>query len=229
MARFDVEITEHSGAGGAIALILILAIAVNCCGDSGKSKSHSDESAAYNNEYIEEYDSEYVDGSYSSEYGDELSVGNGGESQITDEEFNEQRPKPLIDCYQITQNYSGRVGTGDAEDSFGHVHYGVLKMNCYGAESYNIASVTYALERQYTTMSCSFIHGRNIYDASSQVEIYLDDTLVYTSPTISLTSEAVSAVIDITGANTVRIDVVGVDFAPVSTKVNQTIIEASVY
>lgn len=218
MARFDVEITEHTGAGGAIALIIALAIGISCCGDSNRSESRSNESTTYNSEYVDYDEALNGENSYDYDYDD---------SQAIDEVVNEQHPKALADCHIITGDHE-RIGEG--KDSYGHVHERALILSCFYLwgenEGVDIGYATFALERQYTTMSCSFIHSGTYRTQPSQVKIYLDDTLVYTSPTMIKTSEAVNAEIDVTGANTVRIELVGVDM---NDGMNETIIDASLY
>mgnify|MGYP002533138562 CR=1 FL=1 len=224
--RYIVDITEDSGIGGIVALIVIVAIIIGSCGSSKHSNSetrtekstYTDGSNSgsddYNDTYYDYDDNAYIDDGTASNY----STGDG----VCNEQV-EQLPKPLINCYRVMRSHSMGIYEGNISDAFGTMHNNCIAVSCASKDVY---SVTYNLDRRYTSLACQFVHGDGIYEASCQISIYLDDSLIHTSPNISVTTEPIYESIDVTGVKLVKIEVVSPDV--IGTKVGQVIIDAAV-
>ena len=222
--RYIVDITEDTGIGGVIALIVIVAIVIGSCGSSKHSNSETrtenssytsesnSDSGNYSDTYYDYNDNTYIDADIASNY-------SGGDS-VSGEQV-EQLPKSLINCYQVTRSHSMGIYEGNASDAFGTMHNDCIAVSCAPKDVY---SATYNLDRMYNSIACQLAHGWG--EGSCQVSIYLDDVLTYTSPMISAIMEPIYAKIDVTGINLIRLEVVSPDL--VGTEVGQLIIDTAV-
>lgn len=123
--RYIVDITEDTGIGGVIALIVIVAIVIGSCGSSKHSNSETrtenssytseinSDSGNYSDTYYDYNDNTYIDADIASNY-------SGGDS-VSGEQV-EQLPNSLINCYQVTRSHSMGIYEGNASDAFGTMH-----------------------------------------------------------------------------------------------------------
>lgn len=129
------------------------------------------------------------------------------ELQAAVETYTSYLPIRLVDCYVVTK--SGDFGTG-ATDAFGNERTESLVV-VTGSNSGG--DIVYNLDGRYVNLSGEMVHGASgFYDASVQVKIYLDDSLIYTSAEIAITTQPISFSLDVTGGKLLRIEIENVTY-----------------
>lgn len=129
------------------------------------------------------------------------------ELQAAIETYTSYLPIRLVDCYVVTE--SGVFGT-DAIDAFGTERTESLVMT---TNSISGGNIVYNLDGRYINLSGEMVHGEGgFFDASVQIKIYLDDSLVYTSAEIAITTQPIPFSLDVTGGKLLRIEIENVSY-----------------
>lgn len=117
--------------------------------------------------------------------------------------------KTLISMHVLedTNSASGKdILVGEFSDPAGSKYWDAMKFWVIDRTGYNnTESITYALDKEYSTICGTIVSGAESDPAAKmQIEIYLDNRLIYTSQPVGY-HDYVTYTVDISGGSTVRI------------------------